>query len=229
MFLLLLHTMRLTHTFTDSDTYYLLCDEVSRAHLEKATLCKGITFITIPKPTTHLSGMLYKYKLHTLVNIQNKDCCYLDVDLLSTRSIKIFPRPDTLLVLPEGRKDDSNYCPDNCELDVPYGCSAGFFAFNFGSKVKAFFERVIQYAEEDKKQYYTIEQVFFNKALRMKEITIMEPHIVSFNANNYIDKCFFISYAGEPGDGKFHWEKGSALYYKLCGGTIDSKKRQKTS
>ena len=215
MFLLLKHTLQTTFTYDPKvDSYYLLCDADTQKVLENQKGTRDLNYLTIPKPTTHLEGMLWKYKLQSLLDIEGKDCMYLDVDMLSVRPLRFFPQKDRLYALPEGNPSNENYC-GSFELDAQYGFSAGWFVFNFGSTVRAIFDKVLKLADECKDKFYTVEQPFFNKAIEKTGTYICRPSIVSFNGNNYLDECRFISYAGEPGNAEFHWNKGFQLYMRL--------------
>jgi hypothetical protein len=217
MFCLLIKSMMQTGTFTKKDTYYVLSDNKTipciTDHLGE--YIQYVEFLEIPKPTTLLEGMLWKYKLHTIIDIKNKDCMYLDVDMLSV--LPFFPPipEDTLCVLPEGNPENIDYC--GCwKLDAPCGFSAAFFAFNFGPRVYAYFEEINHLASITNETFYTIEQPFFNKALENAPHVFFDDKLVSINAHENLDTCCFISYAGEPGNAYFHWQKGLAYFLTYC-------------
>lgn len=217
MYCLLLKSMIQTKTLSEKDTYYVLVDPDTKVQLEKyiGKYIQQVEFLEIPKPNTLLEGMMWKYKFHTLVDITNKDCMYLDVDMLSVRQFAPPIPEDTLCVLPEGPSTATDYC--GCwNLDAPCGFSAAFFAYNFGPRVKAVFEEVLELSENTTEKFYTLEQPFFNKALEHAQYVVFNDELVSINAHECLDVCHFISYAGIPGDAYFHWEKGLAYFLTYC-------------
>jgi hypothetical protein len=212
MFLMLYKSLCRTNTFDPtSDTYLLSCDEKVKEVLEGNPLLKGVSFITMPTPSSHLEGMLWKYQLHKFVNLDSKTVMYLDVDMLSVRTLKYFVSEDKLYPLPEGDPNDTNY-RGSFTLSNKYGCSAGIFCYNFGPSVKAFFDTVLRLSNDTADRFYTVEQPFFNKALETMPKYYINPETVSFNGNNNLQSCRFISYAGDPGDQLAHWEKGFQFF-----------------
>lgn len=217
MFCLLIKSMIQTETLTEKDTYYVLADTetISSVSDHLGDCIQYVEFLEIPKPKTLLEGMLWKYKLHTILDITNKDCMYLDVDMLSIRTFTPPIPEDTICVLPEGSCLNTDYC--GCwKLDTPCGFSAAFFAFNFGPCVQMFFEKILELAEKTKESFYTIEQPFFNKALEHENYVLFDDKLMSVNSHENLDTCCFISYAGIPGNAYFHWQKGLAYFLSYC-------------
>jgi hypothetical protein len=217
MYCLLLKSMMQTKTITETDTCYVLADSETKKYLEKyiGVYIQQVEFLEIPTPKTLLEGMLWKYKLHTFLDISNKDCMYLDVDMLSIRTFSPPIPKDTLSVYPEGYVTNPDYC-GSWKLNAPCGFSAAFFGYNFGPRVKAFFEKILQLAETTTETFYTLEQPFFNKALENAPYVIFSNEIISPNAHGNMDTCHFINYAGVPGDAYVHWEKALAYFLTFC-------------
>jgi hypothetical protein len=216
MFDLLLKTLIKTDTFTSKDTYYILADtETKMAIMNRIDIENNVHVLDIPKPKSLLEGMLWKYKLHTLIDIETKDCMYLDVDILSMRKFQLTMQPDTFYVLPESSAENTDYC--GCwKLNLNKGLSAGFFAFNLGPNVKKTFEAILDLEKTTKESFYTIEQPFFNKCIENAPYKLFDESVVSLNGNTNTDTCYFLSYAGVPGNQEFHWQKGHHFYLQYC-------------
>lgn len=210
MFMLLVKSLLKTNSFDlKRDTYYLIADLDSAKKIQKLNGILPIKCAIVKKPTTHLEGMSYKYRLNEFFDIEDKDCMYLDVDMLFFKQLYMFPSKDKIVAYQEGRPDDTNYCGDK-KLDLTLGCSAGIFAFNFGVNVKSFFLdilRQIKEAEEKNEKFYTVEQVYFNRALQKYKPIYMDTTLISFNGNTNKNSARIINLAGDPGDGSLHYDK----------------------
>jgi hypothetical protein len=160
MFDLLLKTLIKTDTFTSKDTYYILADtETKMAIMNRIDIENNVHVLDIPKPKSLLEGMLWKYKLHTLIDIETKDCMYLDVDILSMRKFQLTMQPDTFYVLPESSAENTDYC--GCwKLNLNKGLSAGFFAFNLGPNVKKTFEAILDLKKPPKNHFIQLSNLF---------------------------------------------------------------------
>lgn len=213
MFLCMLKTMIRTKTIGETDRYIVLADKDSMQVLKETNMLCNLEMIEIPKPSSHLEGMLYKYRLHEFLNLEGKECWYLDVDMLFVNQMKMFPAPDRLICFPEGSPTEKNYC-GSFTLDAKVGVTAGCFAYNFGPLVKKTFERIKELASQTSETFYTIEQPFFNKALELNPPILLEPSLISFNGAN-LEKARILNCAGEPGDAMFHWKKMFAFFLRF--------------
>ena len=214
MFLMLLKTLVRTKSFCPkSDRYILLADEESIAALKELNMFFALQVLQIPKPKTHLEGMLWKYKLPEYVDCTNQICWYLDVDMLFLNQVKMFPAPDHIICFPEGAPTDKNYC-GSFTLVNKVGFSAGTFCYWYGPTVKTFLEKVLNLAKESKETFYTVEQPFFNKALEDATVTILDPNLISFNGHN-LEHARILNLCGDPGDDQAHFKKMFAFYLRL--------------
>lgn len=207
MFLLFLQSLKRTGTLGDDDQFVLLVDDECRKILEGNPNCARVKFISIPKITTHLQGMSFKYRLHHFMpSVKNKDCMYLDIDIAFIKYFRINIPEDTLIVIPEGNITDSNYCGD-MKINTPIGVSAGFFAYNCGERVQKFLDDVFDTICRTDKKYYTIEQPFFNKHLEGMRYLYLNNSILSFNGHTNQNTAVAINFCGEPGKDGFHFYK----------------------
>ncbi len=210
--LLLYKSLLKSGTLTSADLFLILADEPTADRLKTFSLLKNCQFVLIPKPTSLLDGMLNKYRLLDICGVPDgATFTYLDSDMLSVRPIHTYLPKDYLLIFPEGKVDDTNYCgsplPEGSKRPTENGYSAGYFSYSVGERTRAFFHRVLEAAKASDKVYYTLEQVFFNRCLDHRYTIEMNPHAVSFNGNNHLDKCRFFNCAGEPGDQLLHMDK----------------------
>jgi hypothetical protein len=218
--LLLYKSLKKSGTFTEADAFIILADEATAKRLSTFSLLKDVQIVIIPKAKSLLDGMLYKYRLLDLCGIPDGTCLtYLDSDMISVRPIHTYLPKDYLLIFPEGKVDDTNYCgdplPKGFEGPTKNGYSAGFFSYSVGERTRAFFRKVIETAEASGKVYYTLEQVFFNRCLDMRHVIEMNPDTVSFNGHTHIQKCRFINLCGEPGDQLLHFDKMLNTYLSV--------------
>ena len=194
-------------SLTANDSYCILCDTDSATILKNIPILNKIQLLVLPKPKTILEGMLWRYQLYKYMDITNKDCMYLDVDMICIKETHFNIHPDSFLVFPEGSPTDSNYCGDMA-LTMPYGCTSGFFGYNCGHSVIHTFERILNSVNvSEPKKYYTLDQPYFNKALEGKTVYTMPEYILSFNGHTNRATAHFINCCGDPGDGPLHFTK----------------------
>ena len=212
--MMLLQSLLKTKTLQATDTYVIMVDLKTWEVLQTIGLFKqpNIDLIIMPTPETILEGMTWRYRLHRQMDILDKAVCYMDVDMLCVRNMKI-ELPDVanaLLVFPEGKPDDSNYMTFQTPLKTAFGVSSGFFVYKCGPKVLQFLEEVYYNIRTGLVPYYTIDQPHFNKALEDKDFFhYMNPKAVSYNGHNIdpSDPPVFINCCGDPGSGHFHLVK----------------------
>lgn len=207
MFMILYSSLIKNKSLTNEDSYYILCDKDSAKLLSDIPMLQNVRLVTLPKPASLLEGMLWKYQLYKYVDIVDKDCFYIDVDMICIKETHFKLHSDKFYVYPEGKPNDSNYCGDMV-LKMPYGYTAGFFGYNCGPSVVQTFESLLASADlSQPKKYYTLEQPYFNKALDDKTVTIMPPYVLSFNGLTNKGTAHFINCCGDPGDGPLHFTK----------------------
>ena len=211
MLMMLLQSLLKTKTLQDTDVYFIMVDPETQQLLETIAIFNkpNIKFISMPKPTTILEGMAWRYQLHRQKDIIGQTVVYMDIDMLCVQNMKV-DIPDTtidmLIVFPEGKSDDSNYA-GAADLQIPYGVSSGFFVYKCGYSVVQFMEEVYHKIRNDPVQYYTLDQPHFNKTIENKNfVSYMKPNTLSFNGHNIdlADPPVFINCCGDPGSGHFH-------------------------
>lgn len=237
-------------TFMDEQTYtYLNMDNTDKNTLFQLLKKQINNFIIIkyPVPKTHKEGMLRKYGVdmileHTKpIESQHPIYMYLDIDVLIVRDIRTLilqndniSNPNTKLFLRDEQQsiDHPNYYGNliteadkqlikDHNIKLP-GFSAGIFGWQNNSSIKQFFNHLLHLALESDKEFYTIEQPFFNAALfhSMFYSSIKFTFVVmsqSQIAQNVIGahvypSCVLVNYCGEPGDQVLHWNK---MYHQL--------------
>ena len=215
MFLLCFFSLRKKGVFNPAtDTYYLTCDGATAQYIEeKLLLLRGIKLLVVPKPKDCYEGMKLKYVLPYLIQVDDT-VLYVDVDMFALKGFRVGVEKDTIVVLPEGRPTDSNYCGD-LKLSLPYGFTAGFFAYRWGEKVKNFFSSILASMDRATSRHYTLDQPWFNKHLEEIQLKILPPGLVSGNGHGDVQQAFFVNCCGEPGDGSFHWVKMLQLYLQF--------------
>jgi len=189
---------------TDTDTAILLCDQDTANKAQYFRCLAKVKKVIVPKPKTHLEGMLYRYRLHEYFPLQEGDICMsLDVDMINIRPFMLECPKDTLLAYPEGKPTESNYCED-MTLTTPHGCSATIFCYSFSETIKDLLDSV-----QGEKHYYTINGPYYNKALEkfQKNVKYLPKPILCFNGHNPNPTNLFINLAGDPGDESIHWIK----------------------
>ena len=189
------------------DAYVVICDPDTALFLRRAPTLQGIKILVAPKPRSLLEGMAIKYILPGLIDIKGQTVVYLDLDILPLGPIDFHVPEDSLLVYPEGAATDSNYC-GNKRLPLAAGCSAGFFAYRDGPRVKAFFTSILQAMSNSQEKFYTLDQPHFNHALVGRDFAVAMPHsVVSFNGHTNRDTARLVNLCGDPGDGPLHFQK----------------------
>ena len=200
------------HVYIDKKTVdYLFKDSIFGTLLNKATFQKQIFGIEPPK--THLEGMMWKYNLSTYTQ---DIYMYLDIDILILKPLKELidsVKSNTIYVCIEGYMSNPDYGADIASDVIEEGMN-GFSAGKFivyGKELRDSFFKSVQECCRYDKEYYTVEQPFFNKALLYTEnidVELLQEPLVSLNKGGYNkDYTIFFDCAGEPGNGKAHYTK----------------------
>ena len=209
---LLYRTLQTNGALRPNDEYVVMTDKATLEVVKQSPALKGIRWLVRQAPKTVYEGMRWKYDFPTLVNLPDGTLtCYLDVDVLVARPIRLLLPDDSLGVFPEGNATDSNYCGDT-PLDAPTGATAGIFAYRWGPRVRGMFSTILENMAKEDKGFYTLDQPYFNHALRDGAI-YLPPDFISFNGHNN-PGATLLNFCGEPGDGGFHFNK--MLNYYLC-------------
>ena len=199
-------------TFDYLKTAYIL----NKFILKKALF--PISFIQFTPPKTLLEGMSYKY--HKF-NYDEENLVYTDLDVLLLKPLSNLnlSLEEALHVHAEGRVFESGYTDAMSEQEKLHldeaaaGLSAGKFIIR-GKRIRdLLFAKVLEYLKEEKKEFSTIEQPFFNRAIynlknqiSINPYSIREP-VISINCNDLTNDTVFVDFKGDPGNGKFHLDK----------------------
>lgn len=206
-----------TKSLRQGDVYCILCDYASADVLRATSLAQApdVRIIATAQPINMLDGMSMRYKFPFQYDCSGQTCVYLDLDLIPVRTIQVPQLQDAIIIYPEGRPDDSNYCGDT-PLNAQFGATSGFFMFGLGPRVKSFFIRVCESMRNDTRYpfYYTLDQVYFNRELKGLDIALFRHDYLSFNARNNLDKATLLNMCGEPGDGPLHFIKVIEMFLR---------------
>jgi hypothetical protein len=210
-----------------ADKIYIMADDLTWAAYKKIDpLWTEITRVTIPRPKTLLEGISYRYKF--FVSVPDFDPAatyhYLDVDILPYKAFRLDLPADTIAVLPEGGREDPNYCGTAgwAQLDHA-GLSAGFWAVRPGPDMLALFDEIYASVRRGPHNFYTCEQPHFNSCITNKTRAVyFEPSLVSFNGHGVTEHTRFYNLAGCPGDEGFHYDKMKTIYPALVSQMIRS-------
>lgn len=201
------------------DVYVLLCDHETADVMRKTNLAKrpDVKILGMTAPAAILDGMLMRYKFPFLYDCRGQTCVYLDLDLIPIKPIhfNLEKADDILLVCPEGKATDTNYCGEvTNSLPQTFGATSGFFAYKAGKTVREFFLRVIDRCMGGTRYpfYYTLDQPFFNMELKNVKLAIIPSHFLSFNGHGDNKKAHLINCCGEPGDAHLHFSKILSFY-----------------
>lgn len=227
MFLMWLSYIIKYGSLDQSDKIYVLIDTVTTDYINtsieidilKKTTCP-IKFIKIQQPATISQGMVERY-----VHFQDKDTfLYLDLDVLVIKSLKEIPALESngILLVPEGVINHGLYAGHILSepIEPICGFTSGIFGFYPGEEIYKFFDLIRTECLDHKEVLYTVDQPFFNKWLYLTITqSALKLNILLMNekvGNNFIENLpgiIFLNYAGEPGDGKLHYNK---MMNKLC-------------
>jgi hypothetical protein len=208
----LVRTGMLKHT----DRYYVLADAASAKVLSETPGLDRVRVIVVPTPSSLKGGMMMKYLFPFVCELRDESVVYLDLDVFPVRPALFNLEPETFYAYPEGGVSDKNYSGGR-SLDLPAGCSGGFFAYRTGPRIEALFKTILTEIADEQEEFYTLDQPTYNHVLsRHKDIVKFLPHeMVSFNGNTNADRAIFWNMCGDPGDGPFHFRKMLGVYLSL--------------
>jgi hypothetical protein len=228
MFLIWLATVVKYAALDKYDTIHLITDKDTAEYLENETiffmLQKSLNYpivkFCLPRPSTNLEGMMYKY---VFTDYTQDVFMYCDIDVMIVKPIHIIVNKiqyETIVVQHEGVIHETNYGAafsseelKNIPENTP-GFSAGKFFIRGKELHKDFFKLIYDYYLQNKNtNYYTLEQPYFNKALFSLDITkinididTLDNQIIS-NSNTPAVSCILLDHCGEPANGKLHFAK----------------------
>ena len=207
------------------DRFYLMADDLTWAAFKAHDLsgARDVIRVTIPRPQSLLEGIAYRYSFFNRVPEFSTNDTYLfvDCDMLNVRKFVLDLPADTIAVLPEGGREDPNYCGEGAWARLDHaGLSAGFWAIRPGPDMLALMDEISASIRREPTKFYCEDQPHFNRAITKDTRCVMfDPSIVSFNGHGFSSKTLFINCAGCPGDADFHYDKmlkmSSALWPKV--------------
>jgi len=207
----------------DRDTYEWIRDNSVLNSLLAITPA-AIRFRIMPRPKTHLEGMMWKY---VPLNYVEDIFFYTDIDILVTNYLRPLVnkmKENMMYVVAEGTIHHPNYGADiepNFLKGLPDfypGLSAGKFFITD----KDLHKRVCRYINVRNKHptsFYTVDQPLFNSGLLPVEnldINLIVAPTVALNQDEYSkEHTVLLDFAGEPANGIVHLENMQDAYYLL--------------
>jgi hypothetical protein len=217
---------RLHITMDQITLQYLLHNTIFATLVQRAPF--SLQIYQVPQPATLREGMLHKYRWF---DYKEDIFMYCDIDILVLRSLHelVSKAEEGFVAHAEGDLSHLNYGAAWKDEPVPEdypGLSAGKFWCAEKDIVKQVFTSIQQLANEDTNLYYTIEQPLFNRAVweLRNEIPIVcidlaPPDLVLSPEGYDPEHTILLDLAGEPGNGKLHYEMMFDAFCLLhCGG-----------
>ena len=238
-------------TFMDEATYaYLNVNPSETFNIYQTLKPKFEKFVTIKyaPPKTHKEGMLRKYSVGDMLDYTkpihnlNPIYMYLDIDVLIVKDIRTLKlshpfnadRTSIFLRSESNSFEHPDYFGnlmmetdkaflDEKQLKLP-GFSAGIFGWQNNIHIREFLNYIVRLALDSNKEFYTIEQPFFNAALfkymcnenSNSKFTFVIMSRVSIGHNvigaHLSPTNVLVNYCGEPADESLHWAK---MYHQL--------------
>ncbi len=233
----------------DEETHnYLNVDKSETFNIFQSLKRKIEKFVIIkyPPPKTHKEGMLRKYSVDIMLeytkpmNALNPIYMYLDIDVLIVKDIRklnltheLKPNRTSIFLRSESNtfehsdyfgelmtEEHKTFLLEN-KLKLP-GFSAGIFGWQNNIHISEFLNFILRQAIESAKEFYTVEQPFFNAALfnyMFKDnskfsFVIMSRTSIGHNVIgvHLSPNVVLANYCGEPADESLHWSK---MYHQL--------------
>jgi hypothetical protein len=211
----------------ECDFVRVFMDTTTKTYLETKTPffmlmeklpCK-LQVLGIPTPKTALEGMMWKYYF---IDYSQDVYMYCDIDCMTFGPIhKIVDviKENTIAVHCEGYLDQHDYGAafSSAELEAAKGM-VGFSAGKFLVRGKELQQRIFSNVQSLQKRWtgkslYTVEQPFFNKAIYglqedyLDFDLLTEKNISKDGIDLIRGSTILVDFAGEPGDGDFHFKK----------------------
>lgn len=200
----------------DNRTLYFLAESfiLNKYLLRKAKF--KLEFMKFEPPRTLLEGMIHKY---TSFEYEEDFLMYSDLDILIHKSLSFLeiPKKEGIFLHAEG--PISEYAEAFTEIMKSKfikpgqpGFSAGKFVICGKSVRDLLFRKIHDF--NNRENFYTIEQPYFNKAIYslLDTINIYTDFIsspkISNNCRDFDEKAtILVDFQGQPGDGVFHLDK----------------------
>ena len=231
IFLMYLASLVKSGGLTSADCFTLLIDKRTLDFINESIF--GAIFQRLPcekriihfdAPKTMLEGMVRKY---TDFEYTQDDYMYLDIDTFVVQDIhrllKDMPS-NTIRIRMEGLLKDDNYgasMPRDYDFGTELGYSAGTFACGSKAILTKFFNSVRGCIRDD--IHYCVEQPYFNQSISLSKKYLnydtFDNSMISFNGHKYIKGySVIIDCAGEPGNGKIHFQKAMNVFSLIHSG-----------
>ena len=209
------------------DRLVIIADEVTGKYLKSEMSLDGVgsllkcrcDILQMPPVKSLKDGMMWKY---TPFQYTQDILLYLDVDVLVMRPLEGF-QVGKLYLHKEG---DWSHVLYGAGGEGP-GFSAGKWACGSQEIRKWLLEGVWRRSQQDKQEYYTIEQPLFNHAVREMQghwdMTLLSSPVVCSNGTGFDKhKTMLLDLCGTPGDGAFHENKMVTIFnYLWAKGDLD--------
>lgn len=244
MYYIWLHNIIKYGKLKDNDTVLTFIDSVTFEYLKQSisfntlsSIIKNFKVILYEQPENIKEGILQRYyvdKIFEVVKVNDAFYIHLDIDVLVIQDIRSLFKDEiqnnktTLYLKTEEKLLGSNYygeliTEDEKEmlfnrgmLDMP-GFSAGIYGWKGSSRIKEYFDFILDAANKNTKDLYTVEQPFFNaaifqyffKKLGVFNFVIWDDSNVGHNrfSNQVASTVTLLNFCGIPGDDSFHWHK----------------------
>jgi Glycosyl transferase family 8 len=196
------------------------------------------------QPQDIKEGMLKRYEINSILeltgNQEESMYLYLDIDVMIVNDIRkltlsqntylnSYNKSKTTIYL-RGEENilGGNYVGDIIGEDdrkmiqanysnLP-GFTSGIFCWHKNQNIKEFFNKILEYAAQNTKELYTIDQPFFNLVVwnNLKNydnnsfnLILLDNNVVGHNTigGHYNSKFVLLNFCGIPGDYNFHWNK----------------------
>jgi hypothetical protein len=224
-----------------------LIDETSLQHIKNNQILQWLStqfsnFVILPyvQPKTIKEGMLKRYNIDPIVELtsrlSNPTYLYLDIDVLAMNDLRplfyqhtaVAQNKASLYLRPEGvitsglyygeliTQEEQQLLEAKNMQQMP-GFSSGIYGWNNSAITKHFFRFIIDLAEKADKDFYTVDQPFFNAAVfnyffreaGIFNITLLDQSKVIDNRmmRPQTTEIILVNLCGIPGDDQFHWDK----------------------
>ena len=223
----------LLHLKIDTDTFDYLKTNIAFNGLINKNICP-VQISLYPPPTTIREGMIMRYMK---VNEMRDAYMYCDIDILIIKPLRPLYESlpiNTIRVHAEGKLSDNNYGEaftdeekSKLSLHLP-GFSSGKFIIHGKELYSQFVEMImILYGIHDNRNYYTVDQPLFNRALYglikdPKQFSCIPPTFISSNGHQFTTECILLDAMGMPGDGDLHFNKMLDYYTLLQSDALEA-------